>query len=130
RTSQEDTTRQLELLVARGLNPAPQPTTRYRSAGAMLQALVSGDDEARAEYADVLTRAFEGATTADTVIKDGWVGDLTRIFDASSGVLSQIFATGQLPAKGNAIEFGRLKSNTIDVDEQEAEGDDLAAGKV
>lgn len=130
RTGQEDTARQLELLVARGLNPAPQPTARYRTAGAMLQALVEGDEEARAEYTDVMARAFDGATTDDSVLKAGWVGDLTRIFDASSGVLSQIFSTGTLPAKGNSVEFGRLKSNTVDVDEQEDEGDDLTTGKI
>lgn len=127
RTGQEDVVRQLELIHARGLNPAPEPTLRYRSAGELLKALVARDEDAVAEYNDILARS---ATTADSVLKDGWVGDLTRLFDTSSGVLAQIFATGTLPAEGNSIEFGRLKSNTVTVTEQEDELDDLDVGKV
>jgi len=130
RSSQEDTVRQLELLNARGLNPAPTPTLRYRSAGALLQALVKGDEEARAEYESLMAREYDGATTSDSVAKAGWVGDLTRLFDASSGVLAQVFSTGTLPAEGLSIEFGQLKSNTVAVTEQEAEGDELETGKI
>jgi hypothetical protein len=78
----------------------------------------------------VQSRAYTGGTSADSPIKDAWVGDLTNIFDASSGVLSAIFAKGALPEKGMNVEFAKLLTNTVQVQEQEAEGDDLAFGKV
>lgn len=115
---------------------APQA---HRTAGAMLLALAEGDEAAVREYNDTVSAMYEaaaegreytGGTTADSPIKDGWVGDLTRIFDASSGVLSEFFATGALPDRGMNIEYAQLKSNTVKVDEQKQEGDDLALGKV
>jgi hypothetical protein len=74
-------------------------------------------------------RAYTGGTSADAVVKPGWVGDLTRIFDASSGVLADVFSTGTLPASGNSIEFAELSANTIGV-AAVAEGADIGFGKV
>lgn len=114
------------------------PTFDTRSAGAFLQALAGGDKDAIESYNrsqehlhdELQTRAYTGGTTADAPVKDGWVGDLTRIFDASSGVLSEIFSTGTLPATGMNIEYAELLANTVQVTEQAVEGDDLAYGKV
>ena len=113
-----------------------QPATGdTRSAAAFVKALASGDESAIAAYnrsQEYLyeERAYTGGTSADAPVMDQWVGDLTRIFDASSGVLAQVFATGTLPAQGNNIEYAELLSNTVQVTEQLAEGDDLAYGKV
>lgn len=104
-----------------------------RSAAEFVKALVSGDPETMREANElqaIAQRAYTGATTADSVVKDGWVGDLTRLYDGSTGVLQQLFGTGTLPAEGMNIEYGQLKSNTIVVAEQAAEGDDLTFGKV
>jgi len=112
----------------------PEPDTR--TAGAVLQALAAGDDATIKRYNELQEnaakeqRAYTGGTTALAPVKDSWVGDLTRVFDASSGVLSQIFSTGVLPATGNNIEYAQLKSNSMKFEEQAAEGDDLAYGKV
>lgn len=98
------------------------PVADTRSAGEILKGIVSGDETA--------IRAYEGGTTANAPLKAGWVGDLTRIFDASSGVLSDIFAQGTLPAQGMSIEYAELLTNTMTVSEQLAEGDDLPQGQV
>lgn len=103
--------------------------TDNRTAGEVLKAIVGGDDATIREYND-LVRAYTGGTTADAVAKPGWVGDLTRIFDASSSVLSNFFSTGALPDSGMSIEYAELASNTIVVNEQAAEGDDITFGKV
>ena len=103
---------------------------QHRTAGAVLQAIANGDTEQIREYNELMERAYEGGTTADSPIKDGWVGDLTRIFDSSAGVLSAFFSTGVLPDKGMNIEYAELATNTTKVEEQENEGDDLATGKV
>lgn len=104
--------------------------TDTRSAGEILKAIVSGDEATIRAYNETVERAYTGGTTADAVNKPGWVGDLTRIFDASSGVLADTFSTGTLPAMGNSIEFAELSVNTLTVAEQAAEGDDIATGKV
>ncbi|QTX04116.1 HK97 family phage prohead protease [Agromyces archimandritae] len=107
---------------------APAPDTR--SAGEVLRAIVAGDETTIAAYNQLMERAYTGGTTADAPIQDAWIGDLTRLFDASSGVLAAAFSTGSLPAQGMTMEWGELASNTVTVDKQAAEGDDLAYGKV
>jgi HK97 family phage prohead protease len=108
------------------------PVLDTRTAGEVLKAIASGDEATIRAYNDIHQRAYTGGTTADigTAQKPGWVGDLTRIFDASSGVLAATFSTGTLPETGNTIEFAELAANTLTVAEQAAEGDDIAAGKV
>lgn len=107
------------------------PAVDTRSAGEILKAIASGDESTIRAY-DALfeARAYTGGTSADAVVKPGWVGDLSRIFDASSGVLAEVFSTGTLPAAGNSIEYAEISANTIDVTEQAAEGDDITFGKV
>lgn len=132
----EDLSRRFDAFTPATLEVAEKVDTR--SAGAFVKALVQGDTETRDSYERILEtlysedqhRAYTGGTTADAPVKDAWVGDLTRIFDSSSGVLSNIFSTGVLPAQGNNIEFAQLKSNSVQVTEQAAEGNDLAYGKV
>lgn len=128
RDSVEELTRRFDTITTRDRDEAVVDT---RSAGEVLRAIVSGDEATvRAYNALYERRDYAGGTTADAVVKPGWVGDLTRIFDASSGVLAASFSTGTLPATGNSIEFAELSTNTLSVAEQAAEGDDIAAGKV
>jgi len=132
----EELERSIATFTAEQREDTPAPD--MRSAGAFVQALAAGDEDAIAaynrsqehRYDEIQHRAYTGGTTADAPIKDGWVGDLTRIFDASSGVLSRIFSTGTLPSTGMNVEFAELLANTVSVAEQAAEGDDLAYGKV
>jgi len=93
-----------------------------RSAGEILKSYVAGND-------NTLERVYAGGTTADAVIFDGYIGDLTRIVDEAA-ILRSLFSRGTLPAEGNNIEFAELDTNTIDVDIQTAEGDDLSFGLV
>lgn len=111
----------------RDQGPAPIDT---RSAGEVLRALATGDEDTLKRYNEIMERAYEGGTTADAPVKDAWVGDLTRIFDSATGVLGSIFSTGTLPATGLNVEYAELKSNTVKVEKQENEGDDLPMGKV
>lgn len=126
RTMIEDLDRKVGALPT---SPPAAPAADTRSAGEVLKAIVAGDTATIDAY-ETVKRAYTGGTSADAVVKPGWVGDLTRIFDASSGVLAATFATGTLPETGLSIEFAELASNTIAVAEQAAEGDDLNIGKV
>lgn len=102
-----------------------------RSAGEILKAIASGDEATIRSYETALeNRAYTGGTSADAVVKPQGLVDLVRIFDASSGVLADVFSTGVLPATGNSLEFVEVSANTIAVNEQAAEGDDISFGKV
>ena len=132
----EESHRSILARVERGDDTPVKADTR--SLGEFVRALASGDKETIDAYNRAMEhmfdeaqhRAYTGGTSADAPIKDGWVGDLTRIFDSSSGILADIFSTGTLPEKGMNIEYAELASNTVQVTEQAAEGDDLAFGKV
>lgn len=108
-----------------------EPVTDTRSAGEVLKAIVAGDSDTIDAYNN-LHRAYTGGTTADlgSTLKPAWVGDLIRIFDTSTGVLAAAFSTGTLPDSGMSIEFAELNSNTIRVEEQINEGDDIPMGRL
>lgn len=108
-----------------------QPTapSQYRTAGHLLKALVAGDEAAVAEYNATIKRDYTGAVLNDGSPRPAWVGDLTRLVDEAA-ILASLFETGPLPAEGNTIEYAQLKTNTVAVGKQAAEGDTLTFGKV
>lgn len=101
-----------------------------RTPGDAIKALIS-DEAYRAEISDLQTRAFNGATSsADaTMVVPEWIKDLTRLVDKPN-VLAGLFSTGPLPADGMELDFTELSTNTLTVNEQVNEGDDLQMGKV
>jgi HK97 family phage prohead protease len=129
RESVEDMGRSLAVIKERGVQVA-EPVTDTRSAGQILKAIIAGDEDTIRAYNELIERAYTGGTTAAAAIKDSWVGDLTRIYDASSGALVSLFATGTLPQTGMNIEFAELDTNSISVGKQPAEGEPLPLGKV
>lgn len=126
RTLIEDLDRKVQNIPT---NTDTAPSLDTRSAGEILKAIVAGDQSTIDQY-ERLQRDYVPNTTAATINKPGWVGNLTRIFDASSGVLAQIFSTGNLPSTGTTVEYAQLKTNTIDVAAQSAENAAIAMGNV
>lgn len=114
------------------------PAVDHRSAAAFVTALAAGDEAAARSYNEnqgrltdeLMTRAYTGGTSADAPLQNQWVGDLTRFFDASSGILSETFSNGTLPKLGNTLEYAQEGTVTGAVSEQLAEGDDLSFTKV
>lgn len=106
------------------------PAVDARSAGAALKAIVT-DPEYRASYDALASRAFNGTvSSADgTLVHPEWVKDLTRLVDKPN-VVAGLFATGPLPAEGMNLDFTELDTNTLKVEVQANEGDDLPMGKV
>lgn len=103
-----------------------------RSAGEILKAIAVRQDAETIEFYNMMQRAFEsgdGGVLADTVVKAGWVGDLTRLINQAAPLLD-FFSRGTLPDTGMSIEYAQLKTNTVKVEKQAAEGDNLAYGKV
>lgn len=97
------------------------PAVDTRSAGEVLKAIAAGDE--------ATIRAYAGNTTDNSVMLNTFIGDLTRIVDSPIGVRGLI-STGVLPASGNVLEYAKLATNSVAVDEQAAEGDDLTYGQV
>lgn len=129
-TELRETVDQLHRQVITGQAPPAVPAgPTFATRGALLKALVAGDETAVREYNETLTRAYDGTTLGDTAPRKGWAGDLTRLVDEPVG-LRAIFATGTLPAEGNFLEYGVLNANTVAVGKQAAEGDALTFGKV
>lgn len=102
---------------------APAPAVDTRSAGEVLKALARGDENE--------TRAYNGTvSSADgTMSRPTWIGDLTRLVD-SVNPLKALFQTGALPPDGLNLEYTELATNTITVNAQASEGDDLQIGKI
>lgn len=124
-----DLARRLSLLEATGTAAAPTPT-ETRSAGDLLRAAVEGDESARAALAPFVGRAVNTTSTADARIDEPtFVRDLVRLID-NANPLMQLFATGNLPADGNTLEYARLKANTLSVTEQANEGATLPTGGI
>lgn len=118
---QEDVA-ELRRLVEAGFTVASSaPAADTRSAGEVLKAIVAGDEST--------IRTYAGNTTDNSVMLNTFIGDLTRIVDKPLGVRGLI-STGVLPATGNTLEFAKLSSNSVSVEEQAAEGDDLTYGQV
>lgn len=127
-----DLSREVSVINQRtaALDTGPAEPLDTRSAGELLKAMVvDGDDGAIRSYNETLERAYVGGTSADTVMANGWVGDLTNLVNEAAGVRA-LFATGTLPKEGNFLEYGQLQADTTLVEEQEAEGDDLVQGQV
>lgn len=121
RQSVEGIERSLATMATRNDTPAPSK----RSLGSLVKGIVSGDQEAIAEY----KRVYAGGTTADAIVMDAWVGDLTRLVDQAA-ILRTVFDRSALPGTGLNVEYGKLDTNTIAVDKQVAEGDTIASGKI
>lgn len=124
-----DLARRLSLLEATGTASAPAPT-ETRSAGALIQAAVNGDETARNALAPFVGRAVNTTTAADARINEPtFVRDLVRLIDNANPLMS-LFSTGPLPADGNTLEYARLKANTLSVTEQANEGVTLPTGGI
>lgn len=125
RTQNEDLVRRIETL-SHDRTPAAPVGAQFRSAGEWLKALVTNDPEANKL---LNLRVYGGTTTADTAGRPAWVSDAIA-FVAQNRVSLESFDQQPLPATGMTVEYLKLDSSTIQVQEQVAEGDTLAFGKI
>jgi HK97 family phage prohead protease len=102
-----------------GINKVEAVAPSYRSAGQFLKAIVEGDDNA----IKIAERAYEGATTADSVTTPIDF-DLIRLVEGANP-LGAVFGRGVTPATGMAITFAQVDAITDGTAEQDPEGEDL-----
>lgn len=122
RNHAEELERRLDVLATTSVVETAKP--QFRSFGEYVKAVASGNDDAIA-----LHRDFTGGTTADSILKNAWVSDTVRILNAGRPTFN-VLSSAALPADGMTVEYPVLDTNTLDVTEQEAEGDVLAYGKI
>lgn len=118
----EDLKREMALLGTRGEGSAAG--SQWRSMGDFLKALARGDDEAMEFH-----RAYTGATTGDTIMKDSPVGDFIRLVTERRRIVND-FTRGTLPGDGMSVDYYQLDEDTTKVGKQANEGDDLPTGKI
>ncbi|WP_405472367.1 HK97 family phage prohead protease [Paenarthrobacter ilicis] len=117
----EDLRRSVSLLGTRSTGPA---IPEFRSMGEFLKAIAAGDQDAADFH-----RAYTGATTDDTIMKDSFVGDFIRLVTERRRIVNQ-FSRGTLPADGLSVDYYQLDSDDTKVEKQANEGDDLPFGKI
>lgn len=122
RNHAEELERRLDVLAT--TSASTPATSQFRSYGDWVKSVAAGNDDAIA-----LHRTFTGADSGDSIMKNAWVSDTVRILNAGRPTYS-VFSTGALPADGMNVEYPKVNTNTLDVDEQAAEGDALAYGKL
>lgn len=103
--------------------PAPAGN-EFRSFGEFVKGMATGDARAEALYRD-----YSGANTGDAIVRNGWVGDLSRLVDSGRPTVNA-FTLAALPAEGNSIEYGVLTSNSVASADQGGEGTALGYGAV
>lgn len=117
--------------LAGGIQPAGKQAQDRRSIGQVLKA-IAAEDKNTIDQVNALNKRADNATvTSDAggTLKPAWVGFVQKLID-DANPLATLFASGTLPASGVHLEYGVIKENTVKVQEQTAELENLAFGKV
>jgi HK97 family phage prohead protease len=122
RNHAEELERRLDVLAT--TSASTPATSQFRSMGDWVKAVATGNDDAIA-----LHRTFTGADSGDSIMKNAWVSDTVRILNFGRPTYS-VFSSAALPADGMNVEYPKINTNTLDVEDQAAEGDTLAYGKL
>jgi HK97 family phage prohead protease len=118
--------RTLETRLAHLATAGPSAGPTWASFGAFVIDLAAGVDDAKTFYQEL---AYTGPTSVDNKQGNTWIDDAIKLIEKRRKVMNT-FTVEPLPAKGMTMEYLRLKSNSITVGKQTAEGADLPTGKV
>lgn len=117
---------EMERKVAVVADVAPTASVpQFRSFGDFVHGVALNDEKA-IEFAQ---RVYAGGVLADSISENAWVSDVVRLVDFGRPTLNAFRRAG-LPASGMNVEYPVIETNTIAVDEQVAEADVLAFGKI
>ncbi len=111
--------------VVESVNTVATPSVvgaEFRSQGEFAKALATGDENAK-----VLART--ASTSADAAIVAPFVGYVQTLIANNRPTVSA-FSRQALPATGLTVEYAKIDSNTLAVDEQNPEGEALAFGNL
>jgi HK97 family phage prohead protease/HK97 family phage major capsid protein len=122
--SVQDEVAELRRVIESGktVEMATPATHKFRSQGEFAKALLNGDEDAKA-------LARDASTSADTVALPGFLGYIDNLIDFNRPALS-VFSRAALPAAGLTVEYAQVSANTLDVDVQSPENEELAFGNL
>jgi len=134
RSGLEDLERKVDTLEVPVAAPSEPALPSFRSYGHWIKAAVEGREDAlelqkRYTVDDGSADGVAGGVVADAISQDQWIGSVVDIFSKQRKVLNA-FDTAALPSSGMNVEYAKLKSNTVQYEQQALEGDKLAYGKV
>lgn len=119
-----DEVAELRRVVEAGMTvaTAPETTTKFRSQGEFVKAMIDGDEDAK-----VLART--ASTSADTVAYPPFYGYIDTLIRSNRPTL-EAFSRAALPAAGLTVEYAKIDSNTLAVGEQDPENEALSFGNL
>lgn len=119
-----DEVAELRRVVEAGMTvaTAPETTTKFRSQGDFVKAMVDGDEDAK-----MLARA--ASTSADTVAYPPFYGYIDTLIRANRPTL-EAFSRAALPSAGLTVEYAKIDSNTLAVGQQDPENEALSFGNL
>jgi HK97 family phage prohead protease len=122
--SVQDEVAELRRVIESGktVEMATPATHKFRSQGEFAKALAKGD-------ADAIQLTRDASTSADTVALPGFLGYIDNLIDFNRPALS-VFSRAALPAAGMTVEYAQVSANTLDVDVQSPENEELAFGNL
>jgi HK97 family phage major capsid protein len=119
-----DEVAELRRVVEAGMTvaTAPETTTKFRSQGEFVKAMVDGDEDAK-----MLARA--ASTSADTVAYPPFYGYIDTLIRSNRPTV-EAFSQAALPAAGLTVEYAKITTNTLAVGEQDPENEALSFGNL
>jgi HK97 family phage prohead protease/HK97 family phage major capsid protein len=119
-----DEVAELRRVVEAGMTvaTAPETTTKFRSQGEFVKAMIDGDEDAK-----VLART--ASTSADTVAYPPFYGYIDTLIRSNRPTL-EAFSRAALPAAGLTVEYAKIDSNTLAVGQQDPENEALSFGNL
>lgn len=122
RNHAEELERRLDVLATSKVEVPSTP--QFRTYGEFIKGVASNNEDAM-----TLARTYEGATTADTIMKPTWITDVLRVINAGRPTFAALSAAA-LPTSGNVIEYPLYVNNEMSIAEQSNQGDTLAFGGI
>ena len=94
--------------------------------GAFVKELITGNSDALELYNEL---AYGGAKSSDSVNRNVWIDDAIHLVDRHRPV-TNTFTRETLPDEGMTLEYLQLKSNSMAVEKQSDEGENLKFGRI
>jgi len=119
-----DEVAELRRVVEAGMTvaTAPETTTKFRSQGEFVKAMIDGDEDAK-----MLART--ASTSADTVAYPPFYGYIDTLIRNNRPTV-EAFSRAALPAAGLTVEYAKIDSNTLAVGQQDPENEALSFGNL
>lgn len=119
-----DEVAELRRVVEAGMTvaTAPETTTKFRSQGEFVKAMLDGDEDAK-----MLART--ASTSADTVAYPPFYGYIDTLIRNNRPTV-EAFSRAALPAAGLTVEYAKIDSNTLAVGQQDPENEALSFGNL